>query len=116
MDNGTAPAEPATPERRPRPGRPPGSKNGSGQQKNPALYHLFQKGDKGQLLPVGSMKARTAAQAADGFLNTPPSGQKEFAKHVTEGKARIVVVPDRNITEIGAEEKVRRSVTLKVIK
>lgn len=84
--------------------------------KSPALYHLFQKGDKGVLMPVGDIEAKTAEGAVTAFLDAPPNGYSAFAKQVREGKAVVVVVPRRNYTEVGAEEEIKRTLRIKAKK
>jgi hypothetical protein len=85
-------------------------------KKAPALYHLYSKDEKGVLTPVGDQTAPTAASAATRFLNSPPNGQASFAKEVKEGKAIVVVIPERNYTEVGAIEEVKRSLKIQVRK
>ena len=66
--------------------------------------------------PVGDSTAKTATQAATQFLNKPPKEQAEFASKVKDGKSVVVVIPERNHTEIGAQEEVKRRLKLQIVK
>jgi len=83
--------------------------------KAPALYHLYSR-NEGVLTPVGEATAKTATQAATTFLAKPPKEQESFAKSVKDGKAVVVVIPERNHTEIGAQEEVKRKLKLQIVK
>lgn len=111
---GDAPAK-QTPKQAPRRGRPPGTKNGTGAEKKLALYHIFRKGEKGALLPVIDTKARNAELAVSAFIENPGK-EKKLAEEVSAGKASVIVIPERNYTEVGAQEEVKRTVKIKAIK
>src|ERR1044072_1269123 len=84
-------------------------------KKAPALYHLFHANTKKALVPVGDVEAKTAEGAVQVFVDKPPKGQEELAEAVKNGKAQLVVVPDRNYTVIGAQEEVRRTLRIKAL-
>lgn len=90
--------------------------SGQKKEKAPALYHLYARDDNGILSPVGDATAKTATQAANIFLGKPPKEQADFAKQVKEGKAVVVVIPERNHTEIGAKEEIKRRLKLQIVK
>ena len=87
-----------------------------GKPKAPALYHLYSRNGDKVLTPVGESTAKTATQAATQFLDKPPRTQEAFAKQVKEGKAVVVVIPERNHTEIGAQEEIKRRLKLQIVK
>ena len=86
------------------------------QTKGPALDHLVAKGEKGVLTPIKDYEARTAELAVRAFIDAPPSSYKKLAEAVASGKEVVVVVPDRNYTEVGAEEEVKRTLKIKARK
>ena len=84
--------------------------------KKPALYHVFMVGQKRALHPVGEATAKTAEAAVKEFLKAPPDDQVELVEKVKQGKAQLVLVPERNYTEFGAQEEVRTRLTVKAVK
>lgn len=85
-----------------------------GTKKALAKYHVFREASSGNLTKITEVEARNAELAVGVFIKSPGE-HAALAQEVQEGKAALVVVPERNYTRVKATVETKTKVKLSVV-